>query len=223
MDYKIIAANWKSHKTIQDASNWLNEFNALIQNKKIDDNKIIVIFASFTLLDFVSRFIKDKNLKIYLGSQDISQFEEGAYTGEINGKQIKELATNVLIGHSEVREYLKQTDEELKNKTKQAIISKLEIIYCVSSITQIIPDGIEILAYEPLSAIGSGKPDNPSDANQICSDLRSKNLNIKYSLYGGSVTPNNVTNFISQKFIDGVLVGKESLNPQIFYQIIKNA
>ena len=223
MDYKIIAANWKSYKTMQEASSWLDEFYSLIQGEKVEDQKIIVIFAPFTLLNFISQYIKDKKLKIYLGAQDISQFEEGAYTGQVNGQQIKEFATNVLIGHSEARKYLRQAENDLEEKVKEAVKSNLETIYCVSDMSQVIPTAIEIVAYEPLNAIGSGNPDNPDDANKICSDLKNKYLNIKYTLYGGSVTPDNVASFTSKEFIDGVLVGKESLNPQLFFKIIKNA
>ncbi len=216
----IIAGNWKSNKTTSETKEWLDKFTSFDFNFI---NKKIIIFPSFTLFFSVQFYLLTLKSIIEIGAQDISSFGEGAYTSMINGKQIKEFCSMVLIGHSEAREYLKEDQVSLDQKVKQAIASNLEIIYCVSSVDQEIPENIHIVAYEPLFAIGTGKPDTPEDANRICQELKNKNIHVKYTLYGGSVTPDNVNGFTSKNNIDGVLVGGASLDPQLFYQIIKNA
>lgn len=216
----IIVANWKLNKTMSEVKKWLDDFSIF---KFQFSNKKVIIFPSFTLLDFTKRYIKNKNLNIEIGAQNISEFDQGAYTGQVNGKQIGDFANYVLIGHSEARKYLNENDLNLTEKFKRAKENNLKIIYCVSSFSQFIPAGTEIVAYEPLGAIGSGKPDSIQDIIRISSDLKKSNKSIKYVLYGGSVSTENVLDFTSLENIDGILVGGESLNPNSFFQIIKNA
>ena len=96
----FIVANWKSNKTSLDAGEWLHRF----MNYDLGFmNKDVIICPSFTLLSNLKSYFLNHKSTIKLGAQDISPFDEGAYTGEINGKQIKEFADYVLIGHSERR------------------------------------------------------------------------------------------------------------------------
>lgn len=217
----FIIANWKSNKTASEAKEWLQEFQ--ISNVKSQiSNKEIIICPPFTLLPILKSSIINLKSPVKLGAQDISPFDEGAYTGEVNGRQIKEFADYVIIGHSERRTHLKETDEILVRKVEMARKYSLTPIFCVQGESTSVPSGIEIVAYEPVFAIGSGNPDTPENANTVSDSIKQK-TQVQYVLYGGSVTSQNVSQFSQQPHIDGVLVGGASLDADEFAKIIQNA
>lgn len=212
-----IVANFKSHKTQVDAERWLREF----KNIKIEAEKKIIVCPPFTLLPFFKSFIQENSLHLSLGSQNISPFDEGAYTGEENAKQIKEFADYVLIGHSERRTNFNEDENILEKKCEIALRYELTPIFLVQSEKNIVPLGVELVAYEPIFAIGSGNPDTPENADKVAA-LVNQSRNYKI-LYGGSVNPQNVNNFTRLDNINGVLVGGASLEAHEFVQIIENA
>lgn len=216
----FIVANWKSNKTESEAKNWLSAVSSL-KGQDLSDKEIIVC-PSFVHLSAMKMFIKEQKLPIKLGAQDISSFNEGAYTGEINGKQIKELADYVIIGHSERRKNFGETDEMLLEKFKFAKENSLAVIFCVQGKETKIPENVDIVAYEPINAIGTGNPDTPENAEDVGAYFKA-NFQVGAILYGGSVTAANVNSFTQMSNIDGVLVGKASLDPLEFLQIVKNA
>ena len=134
---------------------------------------------------------------------------------------LKAFVTYVIIGHSERRTLLHETDMIVTLKAKQALMHGLTPILCVSDLTTPIPDGVRIVAYEPVAAIGTGHPDTPENANAIAHELKSHGVTTV--LYGGSVTSENVYRFTSQDGLDGVLVGKASIDPTEFLTLIKHA
>jgi triosephosphate isomerase len=181
--------------------------------------KEIIICPPFTLLlSFSSAFL---GTRIQIGAQNISPFDEGAYTGEINGKQIKDFAKYVLIGHSERRNNFSENDDMLTKKIQLALKYSLIPIFLVQGIDTLILSGVRMIAYEPTFAIGSGNPDTPENADSVAAEI-SKDNQFKI-LYGGSVTPENVNSFTSKQNLNGVLVGGASLDPEEFIKIIKNA
>jgi len=214
----FIIANWKSYKTTVEGENWFQEISNF--QFPISNEKEIIICPPFTLLPLAKTLIERYNLPISLGAQDISPFDEGAYTGEINGKQIKEFADYVIIGHSERRQNFSETDAMLAKKVVIARKYGLMPIFCVQGKETPVPQTVEIIAYEPVSAIGTGDPDTPENAQEITSIFKQKN--IAHTLYGGSVTSENIHAFTSQPAIDGALIGGASLNPKEFLQIVKN-
>ena len=217
---KIIAANWKSNKSKNEARNWFDA--VLAQN--FPDNLEIIIFPPLTLLNFASVYIKEKNLPIKLGAQNVSPFGIGAYTGEVNAGQIKEFADYVLIGHSERRSNFGESDEMINKKIERAQESGLSPIVCVSNIAQIkslVRNDI-IIAYEPIEAIGTGNPEDPKSTGLMAEQIK-KIANNSRIIYGGSVNAQNLKNYISLDNIEGVLVGGESLTPFSFSEILKNA
>ncbi len=216
----LIVANWKSNKTVSQAKEWL-------EGLQIEDlgikNKEVIICAPFTLLPFLRSYFLHPTSDIQLGGQDVSPFFEGAYTGAVNGKQLKEFADYVIIGHSERREHFHETDEELEQKVQQALAFGLTPVFCVQGVETPIPDGVAIVAYEPLSAIGTGNPDTPENAQEVARVIKEKHRMVHAVLYGGSVTPENVNSFTQMEHIDGVLVGGASLDSTVFTQLIENA
>lgn len=222
MDKLLIVANLKSYKTENEAKEWLENFKKIKELEQILDNKEIIICPSFTLLSLFSLYISDNNLPVKTGAQNVSPFDEGAYTGEVNAKQIKDFADFVLIGHSERRNNFGETDEMLFKKTELSLRYGLAPIFLVQGKDNVIPQGVELIAYEPVFAIGSGTPDTPENADQIASVIKSKSNSYKI-LYGGSVTSENIKSFTSMQNISGVLVGGASLDPEEFIKIIQNA
>jgi len=211
----LIAGNWKSNKTAGEAIEWLGNF-------KLETQAQVILFIPFTLLFPLKQEILRLQIPIQLGAQDISPFPDGAYTGEVSARQIKELADWVIIGHSERRKYFRETDEVLAQKVGQAKSAGLHIVYCVPDQETAIPPGVDAVAYEPVWAIGTGKSDTPDNASQVTRMIKAKS-NISVVIYGGSVTPDNVASFVSQEAIDGVLPGGASLDPEKFASLIRNA
>lgn len=220
MKKTLIAANWKSNKTKTEAKNWLEE----VSLQDIPEHLEVVIFSPFTLLDIISGYIRVNSLPLKLGAQDVSPFSSGAYTGEVSGAQIKEFADYVLIGHSERRSNFNESDEMVTEKTKRAIEKGLTPIVCVSKIEQVTSLPIDpkiILAYEPLGSIGTGNPEDPNVVSNFIKEVKDKfQLDV---IYGGSVSGQNVKNYLSLDNVSGVLGGTNSLSPKSFIEIIKNA
>ncbi len=215
----VIAGNWKSNKTLHEVKDWLEQFRAATATLNYQPTLTIVLCAPFTALDLLQRQIKDLKFPVGLGAQDISPFAPGAYTGEVNGLQIKELADWVIIGHSERRQNFGETEEMLRQKVTQAKSAGLKIIYCVPDQASAVPENVDMVAYEPIWAIGTGKSDTPENANQVISTIKQKTP-VRRVIYGGSVTPENVVSFVSAPAIDGVLPGGASLDPLKFSNLI---
>lgn len=220
MENLLIVANWKSNKTISEAKDWLQGFTNY--DLRIT-NKEIIVCPPFTLLGILRDKIREVGLPIKLGAQDISPFEQGARTGDVNGKQIKEFAEYVLVGHSERRKNFNEDDAILSKKVYMAIENNLIPIFCVPNAISSIPQGVSIVAYEPIEAIGTGNPDSPENADEVAKKIKEDNARVTRVLYGGSVNADNVDLFTKSENINGVLVGKESLDPLEFLKIIQNA
>lgn len=225
----FIVANWKSNKTIKDTEKWLHDFDEELKLKQFSfESKEIIIAPTFTLLEHANYCSSNLKLPIKFGAQDISSFEEGAYTGEVNGRQIKELASYVIVGHSERRKWFDEDYNVINHKIEETYDNSLIPIFCISKLDQIDDYPYEVnpetmvIAYEPLFAIGTGNPDNPENADSMGKKIK-EILGEVPVLYGGSVTSDNVKSFTCMPHIDGVLVGGASLDPLEFLKIIQNA
>lgn len=213
----FIVANWKSNKTLSEVKEWVEKLPVNVSSV----DREVIICPSFTLLSDLKNLAINKNLKIEIGAQDVSAFEQGQYTGEVNAAQIKDFAKYVLIGHSERRKNFKETNQTLEQKVAMAKNYNLVPIFCIQGNDTYIPSGVEVVAYEPFFAIGTGNPDTPENAEEIGSMIKQKGF--KTFLYGGSVNLENVKTFTSMPSIDGVLIGKASLDPLEFSKIIESS
>ena len=213
----------------------------------------VVVAPPFTALGSVRDVIKGSIIK--LGAQNLFWEDKGAYTGEVSPLMIRDLDCEyVIIGHSERREYFKESDEIVNKKIKAALRNKLKAIVCVGEslkereeyktmqvIESQIKKGLQglslseakelIIAYEPVWAIGTGRNATPAQANEVHTYIRklvsqifnegiASNIKI---LYGGSVKPSNSAELMSEKEIDGALVGGASLEAESFAQIVRSA
>lgn len=211
----LIAANFKSNKTISEVKEWLIKFAEV----KVPEGKQIIVCPSYVHLELFKNLIEEKNLSIEVGSQDISRFPQGEHTGEVNGSQIKEFARYVIVGHSERRAL--EDESVIEEKIRIAADYGLMPILCVQSENNKMYPGVSIVAYEPTFAIGTGTPDTPENANEVAKKIKEK-MHCKV-LYGGSITPDNIKNFTEEENIDGVLVGGASLSADEFSKIVENS
>ena len=242
----IIAGNWKMHKTIAEALEFVEKIKAEVAGTDVET----VICAPFTQLKDIKQAVKDTNIKV--GAQNMHYEEKGAFTGEISAAMLKELMVDyVIIGHSERRQYFAETDETVNKKVKSALAVGLKPIICVGEtleqresgqteaiVTSQIEKALEgvstedlekiIVAYEPIWAIGTGKTATKEDANNTIMEIRKKiaeiygqnKANGVIIQYGGSVKSSNAKELFEMSDIDGGLVGGASLKPDEFSKIV---
>lgn len=208
-----IIGNWKCNKNSQEVNTW---FHAIGNIKTPHE---IVVCPTYIHLIQAKNLINSLKLTLKLGAQDVSPFPNGAYTGEVSASQLKEMVEYLIIGHSERRKNFNESDELLAQKVKQANDQSLKTIFCVPDENTAIPQGVSIVAYEPVWAIGSGKADSPENANTVIEKIKEKYPNVPV-IYGGSVTPENIQSYLSEEYIDGVLPGGASLDAIKFAQMV---
>lgn len=220
-----IVGNWKSNKTVQESRAWLDAFSVHLNQLEasgVGKRAVTIVCAPFSDLYAMRQAIQEKHLPIELGAQDVSPFPEGAYTGEISARMIRENAEWVIIGHSERRDKFHENDGELFAEVERAKEAGLRVIYCVPNSETKIPSGVDVVGYEPVAAIGSGHPESPEVANDMIGRIKAAS-GVQRAVYGGSVNPDNVLSYLSQEAIDGVLPGGASLDPDTFARLIQAA
>lgn len=242
MRRKYICGNWKMNKTSSEARDFAEKINEF-EFKNVD----VLLAPSFVSLE---GFRKILNKKIEVSAQNLSQFDHGAYTGEVSTSMLKDIGVeNVIIGHSERREKFFESNEIVNAKVKKALADDFHVILCLGEALEVKEENKEVdfvkdellksldgiknienitIAYEPIWAIGTGKTCSAEDAEKMCREIR-QIINKNYGeisekiriLYGGSVKPSNAREILSQENIDGVLVGGASLDADDFIEIIK--
>ncbi len=217
MKHIWIIANFKSNKNLAEALEWVEQVGPKIDRR--EDLKVVVC-PTFTALEEVAKKIKVGNYPMLVGSQDLSPFDRGAYTGEEAASILKLFVDLSILGHSERRQYFSETDEMVVEKVGQAKLNNIIPLVCVQSDQTPVPEGCKLVAYEPVFAIGTGNPDTPENAEKIAKNLKAKHADLEV-LYGGSVTSTNCKAFVSLEDINGLLVGKASLDGQEFLKIIQ--
>ena len=227
----IYAANFKTNHTRQSTKNYIDELNEKLRAKKPED--VVYIFPPATALD-------DYEGDFTLGTQNAYPAHNGAFTGEIGVEQLDEFGIKtILIGHSERREYMLESQEKVAQKFAFFQEQDFEIIYCIGeplairekgfeSVMQYLLaqfDGIDItydkltVAYEPIWAIGTGRSATVEEISTTHRALK-KAINDKPLLYGGSAKPANIKEITSIAGVDGVLVGSASLDADSFSQMV---
>lgn len=229
----LIVANWKMNpQALKGAKLLLNSIEK--ETRKVTNVEIVVCPPFIYLSNF---FYGRGKTMIKIGAQDCFWEEKGAFTGEISAKMLKDLGCKyVIVGHSERRRYLKETDEMINKKIKAVLKIGLRPILCIEKISQI-KKGIKgiikkdlkkiILAYEPVWAIGTGKACGIPEAKKVNLSIRKilmdpSSPTSSYILYGGSINSQNARDFIKKAKFQGLLVGGASLNPKEFIKLVKN-
>jgi triosephosphate isomerase len=243
----IIAGNWKCNMRIDTAFELASGLKERIDHIEGVEK---IVCPSFVHVPSIEVALTMTSIKV--GAQDVHWEDDVAATGEIGAKQLEELVDYVIIGHSERRHKFGETDDAVNRKVKASLEAGLQPIMCVGETLEerqsaktdqvlvrqtthglrdvAMPDGF-IIAYEPVWAIGTGTAATVADADQAISLIRREVADIYGEaaaatvriLYGGSVTPENIAEFMAVDGIDGALVGGASLKVDAFSRIVEEA
>lgn len=229
----ILCANFKANKTRQETRAYMAVVESFVSANDINDT--IIVFPPFTALDHDPR-------NVLIGVQNGYPVQNGAFTGEIALEQLEEFGIKtILIGHSERRHVIGETQEQIAAKFRFFAEQGFAIVYCVGEPLAVREEGNEalmayienqfegidlsytdlIVAYEPVWAIGTGLTPSNQDIEAVHSALRAKTH--APLLYGGSVKVDNAGEIMALDNVDGVLVGSASLSANDFCEMIAQA
>jgi len=240
----IFAANWKMHMSPAEARRFAQAF---LQAVPLEAHREIWFFPSaVTLGAAVGAFRRRPDVRC--GVQDVYWENSGAFTGAISAPLAASAgATVALVGHSERRQVFGETEEDTRRKVAAVLAGQLTPLLCVgetlkqreegetmavvlrqlqTALGGLDPDDVDriLVAYEPVWAIGTGQNATPEDAARVHALIRTTLDGLGASnprvLYGGSVKPDNVEALLSQREVDGVLVGGASLDPGIWAEVV---
>jgi triosephosphate isomerase len=242
-----LAANWKMHKTVAEAADFVD---ALLPRIAATPHDVVICPPFLALSEVVER---SRGSAVRVAAQNMHEEESGAFTGEVSAPMLVELDVEaVILGHSERRQYFCETDEALARKVPAALAAGLEPILCVGESEEARDAGrteavleaqlqadlaaVEVpelarvvIAYEPIWAIGTSRTATPEQAQETIAFVRdvlrrrgaaADEVRI---LYGGSVKPGNAAELLGMPAIDGALVGGASLDPGDFAAIVEAA
>jgi triosephosphate isomerase len=240
----MIAGNWKMNTLHEEAVALARAVRE--RSDGIRDVEVVLCPPAVHLRD-VCEAVAGSQVRV--GGQNVHWAENGAYTGEISPPQLAEVAEYAIIGHSERRQFFGETDETVNRRVRGALAGGLKPIMCVGELlaqrerhetaevlvrqTRAGLDGVDVdpafvVAYEPVWAIGTGLAADGPTAQEAVALIRSTVREIAGAvadevriLYGGSVTPENIAEFMAQPDIDGALVGGASLKADAFCGIIE--
>ena len=226
----IFAANFKMHHTRQSTAEYLDRMEAFMEAAEYPFK--VMVFPPASALQPSRDWIT-------VGAQNAYPAREGAYTGEIGLSQLEEFGIDtVLLGHSERRLILGESQEFIAEKFKFFAQKGLQIVYCVGEPLEVRREGDEavaeylweqfddidldyerlIVAYEPVWAIGTGRAAKAEEIASTHAELRRRIE--RPLLYGGSVKPTNIREIAAIADVDGVLVGSASLDPENFHAMM---
>lgn len=247
----FIAGNWKMNQDHLDAIRLVQKLAWTLQDAKHDyKGAEVAVFPPFTDLRSVQTLISAEKFELGFGSQDVSEHDSGAYTGEISGAFLAKLDCDyAIVGHSERRQYHGESDELIGRKAAAALRHGVTPVICVGETAEdlethgasAVPvqqlrtilgelgEGEIVVAYEPVWAIGSGQAATPEQAQEVCAALRAAIADVRGDeaaaatriLYGGSVKSGNIAAFMRQVDVDGALVGGASLDAVEFAAIAR--
>ena len=247
MRMPFIAANWKMHKTVAEATAYAGAFRdrmAAVRHAEV------VVAPPFTALHAVAMLLADS--RVGVAGQNLHAAPQGAFTGEVSAGMLKEAgAAYVIIGHSERRQLFGDTDEAVNAKLHAALGAGLAPIVCVGEtlderesgrmfqvLNRQVAAGLAavdaalagsiVVAYEPVWAIGTGRNATPPQAQEAHAHIRQRIARALGGgvaagcrvIYGGSVKPGNAGALAAEPDVDGALVGGAGLDPDSFAEIV---
>ncbi|MEY2534394.1 MAG: triosephosphate isomerase [bacterium] len=245
----FIAGNWKMHKTIAEAEQYLQ---ALLPRVSTADGVEVAVCTPFTALQASVESTRGSRVEVY--AQNMHQAPEGPFTGEVSAPMLAELdVQGVVLGHSERRHNFNETDRALSDKVAAALGAGLRPILCVGEteeerergdterkLRHQVQAGLEklpnehlgaiVIAYEPIWAIGTGLTATADQAQEAIAFVRAlvadrdrEQAERTRILYGGSVKPDNAAELLALPDVDGALVGGASLEVESFAGIVDAA
>ncbi|MBI4421417.1 MAG: triose-phosphate isomerase [Gemmatimonadetes bacterium] len=248
MKRRIFAGNWKMHLGPEDARQFLKVF---LSRYRRENQREVWFFPPAVSLEAVAHATRDRT-DFVVGAQNVHWEDQGAFTGEVSVPIARQAgARAALVGHSERRHVFGETDEETAKKVRALLKHQLTPVLCVGeklderergATLQVVERQLGalssldaaslarvVIAYEPVWAIGTGRNATPSDAAQVHAAIRrwltARGVAERSTvvLYGGSVRLDNVRSLISEKEVDGMLVGGASLDPAAWAELVQVA
>jgi triosephosphate isomerase len=243
----MVAGNWKMNTTVADG---IALAQAVLDRSGAEYDVDIAVLPPFTHLWPVAQVLRDSWLQV--GAQDVFWEDAGAFTGEVSAAMLAGWCPLALVGHSERRHLLGETDEQTGAKFQAAHRNGLRVIVAVGE-TEAQRDAGEtmsvverqlnaalapfdtapsaetwVAAYEPVWAIGTGRTATAAQAQEVCAHIRAHvaqriGVEAPRVLYGGSVTAANAAELFAEPDIDGGLIGGASLRPEEFLAIVAAA
>ena len=238
----MIIANWKMNGSKELITEWVDFVSS---NTEIDQGKKCILCPPTCYLEFTGSLIKQSYQNIKLGSQNCDSVLSAPLTGGTNTLMLKDIGCDfVIIGHSEQRIHLKESNQVLSDKLKESVDMNIKPIFCIGESLQqkesnqtndiltqqlnALPSDLLsecIIAYEPVWAIGTGENAEISYIEEIHSFIkqelknRSNCANYISVVYGGSVNLDNCKEIYSSEQVDGLLIGGASLDSDTFTKI----
>lgn len=234
MENKLIIGNIKMNMEFGEIDNYLNWFKNI-------KNENVVVCPSYIYIPY---FL---NYDFSVGSQNVCANLDGGYTGEISASQLASIGVKyTIVGHSERRISLKESNKEINDKVKCALKSDLKVILCIGETLEELKllkkevvlkrqirdalfniDNLDniVIAYEPVWSIGTNKIPTKEELiytikyiKELVKSMYNKNIKV---IYGGSINENNIVELNKIKELDGFLIGSASINPVKFIEIIE--
>ncbi len=251
MAIKYYFANWKMYQSLSAVQQFLKDYNKDESWQNVVHNRHVGIAASYEYLYFLQQKLKKSWISV--GAQDCSQFLQGAYTGQVSVQSLAEIQANFcIVGHSEVRQFLGQSDELIALKFKLLIAANMSPIICIGETLTQKEDGMTLqvlfdqlepvlrflqsyqgsvkifIAYEPVYAIGTGQIPSKKDLQEVFYFLQNVVQQVPVAknvmfLYGGSVSSKTVSQLQDISEISGFLIGKASIDFQELKKIVELA
>lgn len=252
----IIAGNWKMNGSKKELDQWFKDFfgkaEEFEKTTKLKEVPLILICIPSIFIEYAQILAKKynektKQIKVFIGAQDCHYEDKGAFTGNTSTSFLNEFDCKYsIIGHSERREFEKETNNLVAKKSINAIENNITPLLCVGETLNIreakqhlnfiqeqVKESIQgvdlsktIIAYEPVWAIGTGKVPSIEDIEEMNSFIKklvSSEIKDLKVLYGGSVKSSNIAEISALPSVDGVLVGGASLKGEEFFNIFKNS
>lgn len=239
---RLVMGNWKMNGSLASNATLLAGLRASTHSP---DNCDVAVCPPLPYLAQVVDALRDTTITV--GAQNLSQHDEGAYTGEVSGSMLADVGCVwVLVGHSERRTYHAETDQLVAHKAAAALQAGLTPVVCIGEtlaeqeagqtlgvvarqLAPILAMGTDavskmVIAYEPVWAIGTGRTATPEQAQEVHAAIRASLASVGAEdvriLYGGSVNASNAQQLFSMEDIDGALVGGASLKADEFLRIV---
>ena len=242
----LVAGNWKMNTTVEEGVELARRLRDELGSSRIE----VELLPPFTHLVAVAQVLRGSRLR--LGAQNCYAEDRGAFTGEISPAMLAGLCHDVLLGHSERRHILGESDDLIARKLRAVRRHHLRVVLAVGETErerldgatmsvvdrqlrsaleglEDVAEGELVIAYEPVWAIGTGRTATPEQAEEVCvhlatrlDELLGEVASTVPILYGGSVTAENAASLFAQPHLDGALVGGASLKVDAFTMIARS-
>ncbi len=240
----LIAGNWKMNTTPQEGVALSQSICRIVDDA---DEVDVVLCPPFTSLIAVYSVVH--HTTVMLGAQNVNQYPNGAYTGEVSVEMLRGLVSHVIVGHSERRQYYGETDQTVAAKASAVVNAEMTAIVCVGEndvererrraeryvrrqvrqgLTGVVNPSHVVIAYEPIWAIGTGVSATIGQIEYMAASIREEVCDVYDQdvadgmrvLYGGSTNASNIEQIVASPAVDGALVGGASLNDAEFSKMV---